>query len=49
MLLARVHDDLPEDLVVGLAVEGGPASGDQHAAFEFLHVYYLLDWSEANR
>jgi hypothetical protein len=38
VLLARVHDDLPEDLVVGFAMERGPASGDQHAALEFLHV-----------
>jgi hypothetical protein len=38
VLLARVHDDLTEDLVIGLAVEGGPAPGDQHAASELLHV-----------
>jgi ketosteroid isomerase-like protein len=38
VLLARMHNDLAEDLVVGLALEGGPAPGDQRAAFEFLHL-----------
>ena len=37
VLLARMHYDLPEDLLVGLPLEGGPAPRDQHATPEFLH------------
>jgi hypothetical protein len=38
VLLARMHDDLPEDLLVGFPAEGRPASGHQRATAELLHV-----------
>src|SRR5262249_13867492 len=45
--LARVHEHLPQDLVLGIALEALVATGDQDAAPEFLQ-HPLLIWLKAN-